>query len=213
MKLAGLYAITPDATDSQELIERVRAAMHGTAPRGWAALQYRNKLAGARQRAREARALADLCARFGVPLIVNDDVGLALAVGADGAHLGSNDGDLLQARARLGTRLLGASCYDRLDLARRAVSAGADYVAFGSVFPSPTKPGAVRAPLALFGQARVLGVPLVAIGGIALENAAEVVRAGADCVAVISALFDAPDPAARARAFTGLFSNRTSTTV
>jgi thiamine-phosphate pyrophosphorylase len=191
----------------------VRAAMHGTAPRGWAALQYRNKLAGAGQRAGEARALAVLCAGFGVPLIINDDVELALAVGADGAHLGSGDGDLLQARARLGTRLLGASCYDRLDLARSAVSAGADYVAFGSVFPSPTKRGAVRAPLALFGQARVLRVPLVAIGGITLENAAQVVRAGADCVAVISALFDVPDPAARARAFTQLFSTRTSTAV
>ena len=93
-----------------------------------------------------------------------------------------------------------------LDVARRAVAAGADYVAFGSVYPSSTKPDAVRAPLALFGQARALGVPLVAIGGITLENAAEVVRAGADCVAVISALFDAPDPAARARAFIDLFS-------
>jgi thiamine-phosphate pyrophosphorylase len=213
MKLAGLYAITPDATDSQDLIDRVRAAMQGTAPRGWAALQYRNKLAGAEKRAGEARALSDVCAGFGVPLIINDDVELALVVGAEGVHLGSNDGDLLQARARLGTRLLGASCYDRLDLARRAVSAGADYVAFGSVFPSPTKPDAVRAPLALFGQARVLGVPVVAIGGITLENATQVVRAGADCVAVISALFDTPDPAARARAFTELFSNRTSTPV
>jgi thiamine-phosphate pyrophosphorylase len=213
MKLAGLYAITPDSTDSQALIGRVRAAMHGTAPRGWAALQYRNKLAGAEQRAGEAHALAVLCAGFGVPLIINDDVELALAVGADGAHLGTDDGDLVQARARLGTCLLGASCYARLDLARRAVSAGADYVAFGSVFPSPTKPSAVCAPLGLFGQARALHVPLVAIGGITVENAAQVVRAGADCVAVISALFDAPDPAARARAFTELFSTRTSNAV
>jgi thiamine-phosphate pyrophosphorylase len=211
MKLTGLYAITPDATDSQALIQRVRAAMHGAAPQGWAALQYRNKLAGARQRASEARALADICAGFGVPLIINDDVELALAVGADGAHLGGDDGDLPKARARLGTRLLGASCYDRLDLARHAVSAGADYVAFGSVYPSRTKPGAVRASLELFGQARALGVPLVAIGGITLENAAQVVRAGANCVAVISAVFDAPDPAARARAFTELFLTRTST--
>ena len=139
MKLAGLYAITPDAADSHALIERVRKAMHGTAPRGWAALQYRNKLAGAGQRAAEARALAGLCTVYGVPLIINDDVELALASGADGAHLGSHDGDLAQARARLGARLVGASCYDRLDLARRAVAAGADYVAFGSVFPSPTK--------------------------------------------------------------------------
>ena len=210
MKLAGLYAITPDAADSDALIERVRAAMRGSAPRRWAALQYRNKRAGAAQRAGEARALAALCADHGVPLIVNDDVELALAAGADGAHLGSNDGDLAAARKRLGSRLLGVSCYDRLDVARRAVATGADYVAFGSVFPSSTKPGAVRAPLALFGQARSLGVPLVAIGGITLENAAEVVRAGADCVAVISALFEAPDLAARARAFCDLFSTHMS---
>lgn len=210
MKLAGLYAITPDAANSHALIQRVRTAMHGTAPRGWAALQYRNKLAGAEQRAAEARALAELCAVYGVPLVINDDVELALASGADGAHLGTNDGDLAQARGRLGTRLLGASCYDSLDLARRAVAAGVDYVAFGSVFSSSTKPGAMRAPLALFAQARVLGVPLVAIGGVTLENAAEVIRAGADCVAVISALFDAPDPAARAGAFTELFSTRMS---
>ena len=211
MKLAGLYAITPDAADSRELIERVRAAMTGSSPHGWAALQYRNKLAGTAQRAAEARALAALCAESGVALIVNDDVELALAAGAQGVHLGSGDGDLGAARIRLGSRLLGASCYDRLDVARRAVAAGADYVAFGSVYPSPTKPGAVRAPLALFGQARALGVPLVAIGGITLENAAEVIRAGADCIAVISALFDAPDIAVRAHAFTDLFSTRTST--
>ncbi|MGH8745728.1 MAG: thiamine phosphate synthase [Burkholderiales bacterium] len=210
MKLTGLYAITPDAADSRALIERVRTALHGTAPRGWAALQYRNKLAGTTQRTAEVRALAALCAGYGVPLIVNDDVELALAAGAAGAHLGSEDGDLMSARARLGTRLLGASCYDRLDFARRAVATGADYVAFGSVFPSPTKPGAAHAPLVLFEQGRALGVPLVAIGGITLQNAAEVIRAGADCVAVISALFDAPDLAARARAFIDLFSTPVS---
>ena len=211
MRLAGLYAITPDAADSHALIERVRTAMKSSAPHGWAALQYRNKLAGAAQRAAEARELAALCAEYGVPLIVNDDIELALAAGAGGVHLGSSDGDLVAARARVGSRLLGASCYNSLDVARRAVAAGADYVAFGSIYPSPTKPSAVRAPLALFAQARALGVPLVAIGGITLENAADVIRAGADCIAVISALFDAPDVAARARAFTDLFSTRTST--
>jgi len=211
--LAGLYAITPDAGDSRALVERVRVAMQATAPRGWAALQYRNKRAGAAQRETEARALAALCREHGVPFIVNDDVDLALAVGADGVHLGQSDGDLSAARARVGNRLLGASCYDSLDVARRAIAAGADYVAFGSVFPSPTKPDAVRAPLSLFGQARALGVPLVAIGGITLENATDVIRAGADCVAVISALFDAPDIGERARAISDLFSTRTSAPV
>jgi thiamine-phosphate pyrophosphorylase len=211
MRLAGLYAITPDSADSIALIERVREALNGAPPQRWAALQYRNKRAEAAQRAAEARELAKLCAERGVPLIVNDDVELALAAQAQGVHLGAGDGDLGAARRRVGSRLIGASCYSSLETARRAVAAGADYVAFGSVFSSPTKPGAVRAPLALFAQARSLGVPLVAIGGITLENAAEVIRAGADCIAVISALFDAPDVAARARAFTDLFSTRAST--
>jgi thiamine-phosphate pyrophosphorylase len=107
----------------------------------------------------------------------------------------------------MGARLVGASCYDSLARARAAVAAGADYVAFGSVYASATKPGAVRAPLDLFRQARALGVPLVAIGGITLENAREVIAAGADCVAVISDVFDAPDIAARVRAYARLFND------
>lgn len=201
MKLRGLYAITPDSSDSDALLRRVQALLAGRP----AALQYRNKLAGAAQRRAEARAIAKLCRDHGVPLIVNDDVELALEVDAAGAHLGRADGALAPARARLGTKLLGASCYDSLESARRAVAQGADYVAFGSVFASPTKPAAVRAPLTLFAAARALGVPLVAIGGITLENAPRLVAAGADCLAVISAVFDAPDPAEAARAFARLF--------
>lgn len=196
MKLRGLYAITPD------LLDRVADVVASGA---LCALQYRNKSAPAVRRMEEARALAQLCRRHGVPLIINDDLELALAVGAAGVHLGRADGDLVAARARLPGRLLGASCYDRLDLARRAVAAGADYVAFGSVFVSPTKPAAVRAPLALF--AHDLGVPKVAIGGITLENAPQVVAAGADCLAVITDLFDAPDVVARARRYAKLFAN------
>ena len=196
MKLRGLYAITPKRLD------RVVGAVGSGA---LCALQYRNKSADAAQRLREARVLAQLCRAHGVPLIVNDDIDLALAVDAAGVHLGRADGDLAAARARLPGRLLGASCYDRLDLARRAVAAGADYVAFGSVFASPTKPAAVRAPLALF--AYDLGVPKVAIGGITLGNAPQVVAAGADCLAVITDLFDAPDVAARARQYAKLFAH------
>ncbi len=203
MRLRGLYAITPDNADSAALIEKARQALEG----GIALLQYRNKLAGPAQRHSEAKELAALARRHGVPFIVNDDVELALAAGAHGAHLGSDDGDLAAARARLGGRLLGASCHDSLELARAAVRAGADYVAFGSVYPSPTKPGAVRAPLALFGEARAFGVPLAAIGGITLERAPEVLRAGADLLAVISDLFDATDIAARAREYDRLFSH------
>jgi thiamine-phosphate pyrophosphorylase len=190
----GLYAITP------ERLDRVEEALASGA---LCALQYRNKSTNAARRLREARRLARLCREHGVPFIVNDDVELALAVEAAGVHLGREDEDLVAARARLPGRILGASCYNRLDLAERAVAAGADYVAFGSVFASPTKPAAVRAPLALFG--RDLGVPKVAIGGITLENAPLVVAAGADCVAVITDLFDAPDVAARARAYAKVF--------
>jgi thiamine-phosphate pyrophosphorylase len=126
-------------------------------------------------------------------------------VGANGAHLGKGDADLRAARERLAGKILGASCYDRIELARSAVAAGADYVAFGSVFPSPTKPAAVRAPLTLFGEAKSLGVPLAAIGGITLENAPQLLAAGADLLAVISDLFDAADVAARATQYARLF--------
>jgi thiamine-phosphate pyrophosphorylase len=204
MTLRGLYAITPDDADSARLEERARALL-AAAAKGCAALQYRNKTAGPQLRLEQARRLGLLARSSGVPFIVNDDIELAAAVGADGVHLGGEDGEIGAARRALPGKLLGVSCYDSLAAARAAVAAGADYVAFGSVFPSGTKPGAVRAPLRLFGEARVLGVPLVAIGGITLENAAGVLDAGADALAVISALFDTPDIGARARAFARLF--------
>ena len=192
MRLRGLYAVTPEASDA---VEKVRLALEG----GVALLQYRRK---GRDLA-EARAVAALARRHAVPLIVNDDVELALELDADGVHLGRDDIDLRTARRRLGGRILGASCYDDPELARRAVEAGADYVAFGSVFASTTKPAAVRAPLALF--ATRFGVPLCAIGGITLENAPAVLAAGADLLAVVSDLFDAPDIRARAVQYQGLF--------
>jgi thiamine-phosphate pyrophosphorylase len=204
MNLRGLYAITPEVQEAALLESRVRAALTH-APDGWAALQYRSKVTAPDLRLEQARRLAALARERGVRFLVNDDVELALAVDADGVHLGREDGDLAQARRRLRGRILGASCYDSLDAARSAVAAGADYVAFGSVFPSGTKPGAVRAPLDLFGQARALGVPLVAIGGITLANAPQVLAAGADALAVIADLFEAGDIAARARALAGLF--------
>jgi thiamine-phosphate pyrophosphorylase len=193
-RLRGLYAITP------EDFARVEEALASGA---LCALQYRAKSADAATRRRDAERLLARCRKYGVPMIVNDDLELALAIGAHGVHLGREDGDLAAARARLPGRLLGASCYDRAELAARAVAAGADYVAFGSVFPSPTKPSAVRAPLALF--APDYGVSKVAIGGITLHNAPQALAAGADCLAVITDLFDAPDVAARARQYRRLF--------
>lgn len=195
MKLRGLYAITPEGPG---LETKVQAALEG----GIAVLQYRRKAGDVAL----ARRIAGLARGFGVPLIVNDDIALALQSGAQGAHLGREDGDLGEARQRLGARILGASCYDELERARAAVAAGADYVAFGSVFASSTKPGAVRAPLAIFREARALGVPLAAIGGITLDNAPALVAAGADLLAVLSDLFDAPDIRARARQYGKLFS-------
>lgn len=198
--LRGLYAITPDGTDSERLLRLVERALEG----GTRLLQYRNKSAAPAQRLAEARALMALTERHGAKLIVNDDPALALKVKAHGLHLGRDDGELAAARAAF-PGLLGASCYDSLDLARRAAAAGADYIAFGSVFASSTKPRAVRAPLSLFAAASPLGLPMVAIGGITLANAPQLVAAGADCLAVISALFDAPDVAAAARAFNQLY--------
>lgn len=198
MRLRGLYAITPELADTGTLLRGVAQALEG----GIAMLQYRRK---GRQQADEAKTLAHMCRERAVPFVVNDDIALAMDCGADGVHLGRDDGELVTARGKLGDKLLGASCYDSLSAARAAVAAGADYIAFGSVFSSSTKPAAVRAPLSLFGEARPLGVPLVAIGGITLQNAPQLLAAGADCLAVISDLFDAPDVAARARAYGILF--------
>jgi thiamine-phosphate pyrophosphorylase len=200
----GLYAVTPDEPDTDCLVAAVCDAISG----GARLVQYRNKTAPERLRVEQARALKALCASRSAALIVNDYVELALESGADGVHLGGEDGSCVEARRKLGTaKLIGISCYDRIALAREAERAGADYVAFGSFFPSRIKPGAVQAPLALLAQAkRELGVPIVAIGGITSANAASLVQAGADAVAVISALFDAPDVAAAARQFEALFS-------
>lgn len=201
--LAGLYAVTPDEAQTDILVRKVGQALEG----GAAAVQYRNKTADRQLRLEQGRALAALCRAAGARFIVNDDVALALELDADGVHLGAEDGDLAEARRRLGPgRLLGASCYDRIELAATAVHAGADYLAFGSVFSSATKPDAVRAPLTLFAEARRrFALPLVAIGGINLQNAPQAFAAGADAVAVISAVFDAGDIAASAAAFTRLY--------
>jgi thiamine-phosphate pyrophosphorylase len=167
-----------------------------------ALLQYRNKTAGPALRREQAAALQALCARAGVPLLVNDDVALAAEVGAAGAHLGEDDGDIAAARARLGPQaILGASCYDSLALARRALAAGASYVAFGAFFPTASKRTTRRASPELLRQAAALGVPRVAIGGITPDNAGPLVAAGADLLAVIGAVFHAPDPAAAVHAF------------
>ncbi len=199
--MKGLYAVTPDVASTDTLVRMAGQALEG----GISILQYRNKLADARLRNEQARALLRLTRTKGVPLIVNDDASLAAEIDADGAHVGRDDGEVAAARRMLPGKLLGASCYASLDAARSAIADGADHVAFGSVFASGTKPGASRAPLELFGRARSLGVPLVAIGGITLDNASSLLDAGADCLAVISDLFGAPDIRVRASLYHALF--------
>lgn len=199
--LRGLYLITPDDNDTHRLLDRVRGVL------GHAALlQYRNKIADAELRRTQVTALLPLCDSAGVPLIVNDDWSLCRDCGAGGVHLGEHDGDIDVARAPLGSdALIGVSCYDDPQRARHAVASGADYVAFGAFFPSPSKPKARRAALDLLRTAKPLGKPLVAIGGITPDNAPALLAAGADMVAVISGVFDAPDPIAAARAYAACF--------
>lgn len=202
----GLYAITPDEADTARLSARVETVLQSGAT--W--LQYRNKLADAGLREQQARALQPLCRRHGVPLIINDDWRLAATIGADGAHLGQEDGELVAARDALGSdAIVGASCYDALELAQAARAAGASYIAFGAFFPSPTKPHARPASLGLLRDSATLGVPRVAIGGITPDNARPLLAAGADLLAVISGVFDAPDPAAATRAYLACFDHST----
>ena len=199
----GVYAITPETADTERLLAQVEAALAG----GVAAVQYRDKSGDVARRHEQASELAALCRRFGAPLIVNDDLRLADLADADGVHLGRDDGSIREARIILGKgKFIGASCYQSLDLALAAQAAGADYVAFGSFFASPTKPAGPRASLELLHAATpMLRVPIVAIGGITAANAPQLIDAGADSVAVLSALFDAADVRAAARALNQLF--------
>lgn len=197
----GVYLITPDETDSTHLLERVKPLLAGTT---W--LQYRNKAVDAPTRLAQAQALQALCTEAGVPLIINDDAALALAVGAAGVHLGEDDGDIAAARALLGPQaIIGASCYDELGLAQRAAQAGASYVAFGAFFPSRSKLTPRRASPDLLRQSAALGVPRVAIGGLTPDNSRPVVDAGADLIAVISGVFAEDDPVAALQAYRHCF--------
>ncbi|WP_069862096.1 thiamine phosphate synthase [Pseudomonas citronellolis] len=207
MKLRGLYAITDSKLLADgRLLPYVEAALRG----GARLLQYRDKSADESRRLREAEALRELCERHGATLIINDDAELAARLGVS-VHLGQTDGSLAAARALLGRQaIIGATCHGSLQLADQAVTEGADYVAFGRFFQSLTKPGASEASPELLEQARArfANVPLVAIGGVSLDNAPELIGRGADLLAVINALFAADTPAEverRARAFAALF--------
>ncbi len=201
--ISGLYAITPERPDTAYLLDQVRAALAG----GARVVQYRSKSRDVALLHEQASELLALCHESGVPLIINDNLRLADLTGADGVHLGREDGSPRQARMVLGPeKLIGVSCYNNLELAQEAEREGADYVAFGSFFPSLTKPGAVAAPLELLRQAKaILHVPIVAIGGITTSNAPALIEAGATAVAVISGLFDASDIKQAAQQYSQLF--------
>jgi len=200
----GLYAITdPQLTDARGLNACVEQALAA----GAALVQYRDKLASPPERRTRAESLLSLCRRYNVPLIINDEVQLAQAIGADGVHVGREDDAVSHARAVLGpSAIVGASCYHELPLALRAVRDGATYVAFGRFFASHTKPGQALASLELLEQARQqIDVPIVAIGGITAENGRALVDAGVSLLAVIHDLWCEPDCAARARALVDCF--------
>jgi thiamine-phosphate pyrophosphorylase len=206
IELRGLYAITPDDRLLPRLSALVEAALEG----GTRLVQYRNKLAPAALRRAQAAELLRICRAYGAKLIVNDDVWLAIEIGADGAHVGRDDlpgHDLHTAREALGPkRVLGVSCYDDLTRVEAAAKAGADYIGIGSMFPSATKPKAERASLELLAEARRLFAgPVAAIGGITSRNAVPVIAAGADMLAVVSDLFNAMDIRRRANEFQRLF--------
>ncbi len=203
-RIRGLYAITPADTDSERLAGKVRAVLEG----GAAALQYRPKELRRRTIIEQGTLLRELCREFGRPFIVNDSVELALRLDADGVHLGRDDDALATAREMLPDRIIGASCYNDFSLAGPAIAQGADYVAFGSFFPSATKPDAAAADPQLLAAARNGGLNTVAIGGITPANAATLVAAGADAIAVVGALFcseSLSEIRAAAQAFAQLF--------
>jgi thiamine-phosphate pyrophosphorylase len=199
-RLRGLYAITDAALCARH--GGVAAAAARVLEAGVKLLQYRDKTEEHARRSREAAALAELCAKHGALLIINDDLELARTSGADGVHLGAADADAAVARSWLGEQaIIGVSCYADLARAQRAAAAGADYLAFGSVQPSATKPAAPQAPLSVFTEARQLARPLCAIGGIEPKHVAALRTAGADMLAVISGVFGAKDPAKAAREY------------
>ncbi len=202
-EIFGLYAITPDSTDTANLLTMTEQALVG----GATIVQYRNKIADDILRQEQAYLLAQLCRKYQVVFIINDHINIAMAVDADGVHLGQDDGSIRDARKKLGNeKIIGVSCYNQLNLAIDASQQGADYIAFGAFFASSTKPDAVTASTDLLCKAKQkLFVPIVTIGGITLTNAAALIDQGGDAIAVSNALFNTQDIQLTARAFSQLF--------
>lgn len=205
-RLEGIYLLTPDV--GERTFDTVLNVVQQSLDAGVRAIQYRDKTAGLTQRLERTCQLVALTRAADALLIVNDSVDIALSANADGVHLGRDDSDVADARRKLPHQLIGVSCYNELDRASVAVAAGADAIAFGSMYPSPTKPTAVRAALSLLSDARAAWPQqrIIAIGGINADNVATVAAAGADAAAVLDAVFGAADPGAVARELVRRFS-------
>jgi len=201
--MRGLYLVTPDWDDTSQLVEVTRRALEG----GAALVQYRNKTASEALRLEQASSLLALCRQFDTPLLINDYVDLCMRLDADGVHVGGTDAPVAAVRAALGpSKIVGASCYGRFELAEAAQAAGASYVAFGGFYPSRVKVYEVSTPANIVARAKAaLSVPVVVIGGMTVENARPLVALGADMVAAISSVVGAADPYLAAQAFSALF--------
>ncbi len=205
-RVKGLYALTPDQLDTDKLLRMSEQALSG----GVSVLQYRNKIANVSLRRVQAKLLRQLCDQYETLFIINDHIDLVTLVDADGMHIGAEDVSVMTARQHLGRdKIIGASCYNQIDLAITAVEEAVDYVAFGAFFSSTTKPDATAVSIDFLAKARShISVPVVAIGGINLQNAAELIRQGCDAIAVCGALFHQPNIMASAQQFCRLFTDK-----
>ena len=201
--IKGLYVITPDMADLNTLIHKTKLAIEG----GAFMVQYRSKIQDHDVKMQQCAAILRLCREYGVPCIVNDDVAMCLNLEADGVHLGEKDDNIAEIRLILGEdAIIGSSCYDQLDRAKQAQKEGATYVAFGAMFPTSTKPTAPRASLELLSEAkREIHIPIVAIGGITVNNAHDVIETGVDAIAVITSLYEAKSIKETAETFLKMF--------
>jgi len=201
--IKGLYAITPDSADLNTLIQKTKSAIEG----GAFMVQYRSKIQDRDVKMQQCAAILRLCREHNVPCIVNDDVEMCRTLKADGVHLGEEDDNIAEVRHILGDdAIIGSSCYDQLDRAKSAQKEGASYVAFGAMFPTSTKPNAPRATLALLKDAkREIEIPIVAIGGITVNNAHDVIKTGIDAIAVINSLYEAKSIKETAETFAKMF--------
>ncbi len=202
--MKGLYIVTPDWDDTQQLLQSTEAALRG----GASLVQYRHKTATDALRRAQAECLLALCRSYRVPLIINDFVDLCIALDADGVHVGGTDASVAKVRAAVGPdKIVGASCYGDLQLARDAYRAGASYVAFGGFYPSRVKKYDVSTTPHIISQSKVdIPLPVVVIGGMTQQNAVLLVAQGTDMVAAISSVYSSDNPEAAAREFVNLFS-------